>query len=101
MNKIEIIDEVVKHFSTHPRSKAADGHCCYLNGEGHRCAHSIFLRDDFVKELNYKENTSSSAESIITKYGDDCHKEEYVNISSSNLLLNYLIMADVKPGKPY
>lgn len=78
MNKIEIIDEMIQNFSVKPRAKNGENSsCCYLNAEGHRCGHSIFLRDEVVNEFDERQNTSSNAEDIIAKYGDDCHKEQY------------------------
>ena len=78
MNKIEIIDEMIQNFSVKPRARNGENSsCCYLNEEGHRCGHSIFIRDEVVNEFDERQNTSSTAEDIIAKYGDDCHKEQY------------------------
>lgn len=76
MTKIEIIDYVVNHFSTHPRAVMLDKGCSYLTEDGRRCAHSICLTDEALDNLKDEELDSSAASHIIARYGDIIHKEE-------------------------
>lgn len=75
--KIEIIDEVVKHFQKNPRSLNEKHHYVYLNDKGHRCAHSIFIMDDLIKDISEIVKDNWSAFHLIEKKGDDIHKPEY------------------------
>lgn len=78
MTKIEIIDYVVDYFQKNPRAIERDGEfprCLYLTKTGLRCAHSICLEDEFLKDKDIKK--LGSAYLVINKYGDDIHKPEF------------------------
>lgn len=78
LTKIEIIDYVVDYFQKNPRAKEKDREfprCVYLTKTGLRCAHSICLEDEFLKDKEIKE--LGSAYSVINKYGDDIHKPQF------------------------
>jgi hypothetical protein len=73
MTKNEIIDYVVDYYQNNDRAVERGG-CVYLTSDGRRCAHSICLQDEVVKNL---ELTGTSAPYVIKEYGDQVHKYEF------------------------
>ena len=72
MTKSEIIDFVVNHFKTNPRGIGHNG-CLYKTDEGHRCAHSICIKDEYLE----KADANTSASDLIYDYGDQIHLPQF------------------------
>lgn len=87
----EIVDHVINHFKTNPRGLADNGvGCTYINDQGHRCAHSICVKDEIVEENKNGDTRYATAGGIINVYGDEAHKPEF---QGHSLLFWYDIQA--------
>jgi len=78
MTKIEIIDETVEYYTTHPRAiEPTTGKCSYKNKNGDFCAHSRCLTDKARNIILEDQRNHGGCYGIIKDYGDEIHQEKY------------------------
>ncbi len=62
-----LIDLVLRYYRLYPRSVSAGG-CCYQNENGNRCAFSIFLTQQGLEQVIYRDYNDVSAMELLEEF---------------------------------